>query len=382
MKCSKCGAENPDGRKVCAQCGNAEEPGRDSRGLNGPDGFEKPLAMILSGQGSAEERIELLGNALKGGLPLDDEIRAHALLGAELFNTGSDEEAIAHYEKGLGLSVNSIAMFRDEAMVQLYRKLCHTYVLMARTIGEERGPQEALAFLEAKVVMLQDLSSPGFCVELATLLANKGDIEKASVYFVKATKGRVLDDADSIAMDSARQSLSEIAKRGKIGHGKTGESPEPNGVVSPETTSDQKMPEQIKKSTISLGGKKETFKKYLVVGVIIFALFMVVSFISLYLSPVKKEPDVSSVPEKTEPPQPPQAPSPAEVTKHEETVVPEPAPGPPAEPPRIQPREAPRTAKTEKPVKKVVPKISQRKTDRPPVPQKGKSFAPHSRDDL
>ena len=382
MKCSKCGAENPDGRKVCAQCGNVEEPGRDSRGLNGPDGFEKSLTMILSGQGSAEARIELLGKALQGGLPLDDEIKAHAFLGDELFSTGNDEEAIAHYEKGLGLSINSIAMFRDEAMVTLYRKLCHKYVSTARTIGEERGPQEALAFLEAKAVMLQDLSSPGICVELATLLANKGDIEKASVYFVKATKGRVIDDADSKAMDSARRSLAEIAKRGKIGPGKTGGAPEPNAVVSPETISDQKVPEQIKKSTTSLGGKKETFKKYLAVGVIILALFMVASFISLYLSPVKKEPDVSSVPEKTEPPQPPQVPSPVEVPKQKETVTPEPAPRPPAEQPRVQTHEAPRTAKTEKPVKKVVPKISQRKIDRPPAPQGGKSFAPHSRDDL
>ena len=101
MKCSKCGAENPDGRKVCTQCGNAEEPVRESRGLNDQDDFEKSMTMILSDQGSAEERIELLGKALQSELPLDDEIKTHAFLGkAELFSTGNDEEAIDHYEKG------------------------------------------------------------------------------------------------------------------------------------------------------------------------------------------------------------------------------------------------------------------------------------------
>ena len=382
MKCSKCGAENPDGRKVCTQCGDAEESGRESRRLNDPDDFEKSLTTILSDQGSAEERIEILGKALQSGLPLDDEIKTHAFLGAELFITGNDEEAIDHYEKGLGLSINSITMFRDEAMVLLYRKLCHKYVSMARTIGEERGPKEAFAFLETKAVMLQDLSSPGFCVELANLLANKGDIEKASIYFVKATKGCVIDDADSKAMDSARQSLSEIAKRGKIGPGKTGGAPGHNAVVSPETTSDQKMPEQIKKSTIPLGGKKQALKKYLVVGVIILGFFMVASFISLYLSPVKKEPDVSSVPEKAEPQQPPQPPPPIEAPRQEKAVAPEAAPRPPVEPVRAEPRKPAGTPKTEKPAKKVVPKTSQPKIDRPLEPQRGKSFAPHSRDDL
>ena len=108
-------------------------------------------------------------------------------------------------------------------MVTLYRKLCHKYVLMARMIGEERGPKEAFAFLEAKAVMLQDLSSPGFCVELATLLANKGDIEKASVYFVKATKGRVIDDADSKAMDSARSHCPRLRKEARLALVKPGE---------------------------------------------------------------------------------------------------------------------------------------------------------------
>jgi hypothetical protein len=385
MKCSKCGVESPAGRKVCAQCGNAEEPVCEPRGLNGQEGFEKSMAMILSGQGSAEERIELLGKALQSGLPLDDETKAHAFLGAELLYTGNDEEAIDHYEKGLSLSINSIAMFRDEAMVSQYRKLCLKYVSMARTIGEERGAKEALAFLEAKAMMLQDLSSPGFYVKLATLLANKGDIEKASVYFVKASKGRVIDDADSKAMDSARQSLSEIAKKGKIDPSKTGGAAESHAVVSPETTSDQKMPGQIKKSKISFGVEKATLKKYLVVGAIILGLFMVASFISLYHAPVKPEPDVSSVPKKAEPqqpPQPPQTPSTVEVPKQEEVVIQEPAPKQPVEPPRAQSREAARTAKTEKPVRKLVPKISQRKIDRPSEPQTGKSFAPHSRDDL
>ena len=89
MKCSKCGAENPDGRKVCTQCGDAEEPGRESRRLNDPDDFEKSLTTILSDQGSAEERIEILGKALQSGLPLDDEIKTHAFLGAELFTPGT-----------------------------------------------------------------------------------------------------------------------------------------------------------------------------------------------------------------------------------------------------------------------------------------------------
>ena len=117
-------------------------------------------------------------------------------------------------------------------------------------------------------------------------------------------------------------------------------------------------------------------------GGIILGLFMVASFISLYLTPVKKEPDVSSVPEKAEPQQPPQPPPPIEAPRQEKAVAPEPAPRPPVEPARAEPRKPAGTPKTEKPAKKVVPKTSQPKIDRPLEPQRGKSFAPHSRDDL
>lgn len=374
-----------------------ERENRQSSSLIGRDYFEKCLTMILSGQGNAEERIELLDKALSGELPLDEKIKAHAFLGAELFSMGKDEVAIDQYEKSLTLAIDSIDMFRDETMASLCRKLCHRYVSMAATIREEGGPKEALTFLEAKALILQDLSSPEFCVELATLLANKGDNEKASIYFTKAAKGRTIDDADSTAIEFARQSLSEIAKRGKINIGKIKETVEPHTIVSPKMQSGEKMPEQIKKSILSLDWKKKGFKRYVLLGLIIFGLFMVVSFISLYLSPVKPEPGVNPVAEKTEPPQspppprqppsepppPPQPPPPqVDTPKPEKAVAPEPAPKPRAEQPRAQPRQTTKTAKTEKPVKKVITKTPQQTTDRPPEQQRGKSFAPHSRDDL
>ncbi|MCE5256800.1 MAG: zinc ribbon domain-containing protein [Spirochaetaceae bacterium] len=164
--------------------------------LNGEELFEESLRMILMDRGTPEERIDLISKALSHGLPLDAEVKAHAFIGSELFNVGADDEAIHHYEQSLKLGSNQGPMPEDDTMLLLCRKLCLKYVLIARKTEESQKSQECLAFLESKCAALKGLSSPVLYVELATLLANQGDIDKASTYFEKAARCPVVDEMD------------------------------------------------------------------------------------------------------------------------------------------------------------------------------------------
>lgn len=184
--------------------------------LNGEELFEESLRMILMDRGTPEERIDLISKALSHGLPLDAEVKAHAFIGSELFNVGADDEAIHHYEQSLKLGSNQGPMPEDDSMLLLCRKLCLKYVLIARKTEENQKSQECLAFLESKCAALKDLSSPVLYVELATLLANQGDIHKASTYFEKAARCPVVDEMDEKAKQFARESLLKIENKPKI----------------------------------------------------------------------------------------------------------------------------------------------------------------------
>jgi tetratricopeptide (TPR) repeat protein len=360
-----------------------KKAGHQSGGLSGIDFFDQSLKMILSDQGTRERRIELLNKALVHGLPANDEIKARAFLGAELFNIGDDEEAFKQYEESLKLASSSGSMFKDNTMVLLCRKLCLKYVLIARKIEGERGLEECLAFLESKAADLKDLSSPALYVELATLHAKNGDVQEASIYFSKATMGHRVDPMDRKAENLAWESLSKIKKTAKSRHANMTGQGEFRLDISPKTMGvAKKVLEQIRESIVSQVQNKKNFPTYIMAAIILGILIIGGILVASYLSSSKLEPPVSSVPEKTQPPQS------VEVPKLEETPepLPEPLPAPAAvstvEPPRARPRETAKTAKTEKRPKKTVPKISERTIDRPSEPQRGKSFAPRSRDDL
>ena len=357
--------------------------GNHSGTLNSTDSFGQTLRIILSDQATPEERIEQLNKALLHGLTANDEIKAHAFLGAELLNIGNDEEAINQYEQSLKLAKNSSSMFSDDTMVLLCRKLCLKYVLIARKIKEERGLEECLAFLESKAADLKDLSSPALYVELATLLVENGDLQKASIYFSKATIGHRVDPADRKAENFSWESLSKIAKTDKGRSVNMAGQAEFLGDVSPKSISVQKkIFEQIREFLGSQVQNRKNVAKCLMAVVMLGVLIVGGILVASYLSSSKTEPHVSPVPEKTEPPQSVEAPK----LEEKPEPLPEPLPAPsvlsPVEPPRTGPRETAKTAKTERQPKKTVPKISERTADRPSEPQRGKSFAPHSRDDL
>jgi hypothetical protein len=339
--------------------------------------------MILSNQGTHEERIALLNEALLHGLPANDEIKAHAFLGAEFFNIGNDEEAIEQYERSLKLAANSGSMLKDNTMVLLCRKLCVKYIVMASKMKEERGLEECAAFLESKAEYLKDLSSPALYVELAALLAENGDAQKASIYFSKATICRTVDPMDRKAENFAWESLSKIGKTAQSKRVKMARQAEVRVDVSPRRIGIQKkVLEQIRESIASQAQNRKNLTKYLMAGVILGVLVIAGILVASYLSSTKSDLNVSTVPEKTEPPQQ------VEVPKLEETPepLPEPLPAPatasPEKLPRTRPRETAKTAKTERRPVKAAPKISERAIDRPSEPQGGKSFAPRSRDDL
>lgn len=351
--------------------------------LNSTGSFEQSLRVILSDQSTPQERIELLHKALINGLPENDEIKARAFLGSELFNVGNDEEAISQYEQSLKLAGNSVSLFEDDTMALLFRKLCRKYVLIAKKMKDERGPKECLAFLESKAADLKDFSSPALYVELATLLAENRDVQKAIMYFSKATICRRVDPMDRKAENVAWDSLSQIAKTNKSGRVKmAGQAVFPTDVSPKKAGAQKKALEIIRGSITSQTRNKKNLARYCIAGVILVVLVIGAILVALYLSTSKPETDVSpvlSVPEKTEPPKSVEAPKP------EETPEPVPAPSTiisPAEQPRTRPRETAKTEKIEKRPKKPVPKISERATDRPSEPQRGKSFAPRSRDDL
>jgi len=354
-----------------------------SGGLNSTDSFEQSLGAILSDQGTPEERIELLHTTLLNGLPANDEIKTRAFLGSELFSIGNDEEAKSQYEQSLKLASNSVSIFEDDTMALFFRKLCGKYVLIAKKMKEESGLEECLAFLESKAANLKDLASPALYVELATLLAENGDVQKATMYFSKATICKRVETMDGKAENDAWESLSKIAKAYKRGRVKMAGQDVFPADVSPERTGvHKKALEIIRGSIASQTRSKKNFTRYLIAGVILGALIIGGIVVASYFSTSKPEPDASpvlSVPEKTDPPKS------IEVPKPEETPEPVPAPSTiisPAEPPRARPRENTKTEKIEKRPKKTVPKISERAIDRPSEPQRGKSFAPRSRDDL
>jgi hypothetical protein len=352
-------------------------------GMNGTDSFEQYMSMTVSDQGTPEERIEMLRKALVNGLPENDEIKARAFLGSELFTTGNDEEGINQYELSLKMASNSVSVCEDDTMALLFRKLCRQYILIAKQMEKERGREECLAFLESKTADLKDLSSPALYVELATVLAKNGDIQQATIYFSKATICHRVEPLDRKAENLAWELLSKIAKtdtgRRVI---MAGQAVFPMDIRQEKGGVRKKLSGLMSGSVASQTHKKINITRYFIAAAVAGVLIIGGILVASYLSTSQQEPEVSpvtSVPEKTEPPKSLEAPKPEE--------TPEPLPAPsiiisPAEPPLTRPNETAKKEKIEKRPKKTVPKISERTIERPSEPPRGKSFAPRSRDDL
>jgi hypothetical protein len=204
--------------------------------------YSKALAMLVVAErdekGERDEKqvskmIEALDNAIKLGLPEDDEVFARFTLGQLKFervckqlpeSTDSPEflHGLQQMEKAvLTDSQGKYGMFSEPHYRWQLSSLAAAYGMVKNSIWQQKGINQAIAYLEEKLHLFDYLSAPPLLLLLALgeLYMDKRDTELARQTFGKILEVPVTpaDECEADVRESAKHQLkaldSQVAKR-------------------------------------------------------------------------------------------------------------------------------------------------------------------------
>lgn len=198
--------------------------------------YSKALAMLVVAERDEKhvsKMIEVLDNAIKLGLPEDDEVFARFTLGQLKFeraykqvpeNTDSPEflHGLQQMETAvLTDSQGKYGMFSEPHYRWQLSSLTAAYGMVKDSIWQQKGGEQAIAYLEEKLHLFDYLSAPPLLLLLALgeLYMDKRDTELARQTFGKILEAPVTpaDEVEANVRESAKHQLkalnSQVAKR-------------------------------------------------------------------------------------------------------------------------------------------------------------------------
>lgn len=238
IKCSRCRHRLP--RMICG-CPESdyynnkiEHTTYCEHFVNNPaqDLYSKALAasVILEGSEDHEQRAkEVIGElkeALKIGLPKDDQVRAKFMLGGTYYAllrhkarqawpmSQELKRAIEEMEAAVIIdSQEGYKYFLEPINSARLQTLAATYVAVSQRTQEKQGTHSAIAFVKQKLELFNYLPSPPslLLLHLGELYESKGQTTNARTIFMKVLERaeNPVDDIDSNVRNSARSRIQE-----------------------------------------------------------------------------------------------------------------------------------------------------------------------------
>ncbi len=198
--------------------------------------YSKALAMSVVAEGDEKqvpEVIEALDNAIKLGLPEDDESYARFVVGRRYFERAykqspvdtdrpESSRGVEQMEKAILMdSQGGYGIFSQPLHKMQLCSLAAAYGLIKDSIRQKKGVEQAIAYLEEKLHLFDYLSTPPLLLLLALgeLYMDKRDTELARQTFGKILEAPVnpADEVEANVRESAKHQLkaldSQVTKR-------------------------------------------------------------------------------------------------------------------------------------------------------------------------